>query len=171
MSPRRAVPAACVAGAVLADTVIATAGTAVPTAPIVTLAAVVGVGLARGTRVGALAGFAVGVVLDLLSGPAALGGVATLTCVTIGASAGGLTRHARASHVGTPAVGAVLVACSTIVGLSAQGLTGWAPIVAAPLVACAGAVGLLVTPVVRHWSEDLTDRSVPKRSCHAYNPR
>lgn len=162
MTARRATPAAALVGALLIDALVTTDGTAVPSAPLVTVAAVVAVGLARGPRVGALAGVAVGMVLDLLSGPAGLGGAATLTCLGVGACAGGLTRRVGRGRTGAALTGAVLVPCGAITGLSMHGLAGWAPTLGRALVAGAVVVGLVVTPLVRQWSQDLPSWSVPK---------
>lgn len=161
MTARRAAPTAALLGAVLADTVIATVGTAAPPAPVMTLATVVAVGLARGPCVGVLAGFVVGVVLDLLSGPVGLSGASALTCLAVGACAGGVARRAGQDRTGAAVAGGVLVPCGSIAGLSVHGLAGWAPAVALPLVAGAVVVGLVVTPLVRRWSGDLPVRSVP----------
>ena len=159
---RRAAPAACLVGAVLVDALVATVDPTVPAAPGVTLAAVVAVGLARGPRVGALAGFAVGVVLDLLSGPSGLAGAGALACLVIGGSAGTLARRTRSPGMGEVLAGGVLVPCGVVSQLSIHGLAGWAPVVAAPLIGAAAAVGAIIVPILRRWSLDLPVRSVPK---------
>lgn len=171
MTARRLPPVAALVGGVLVDTFVATADPTTPPAPVVTFAAVVAVGLARGPRVGAAAGFVIGVVLDLLSGPGGLGGAATLACLASGAIAGVVAERTRPGRSGAAAAGAALVPCGVVSQSSVQGLAGWAPAVPWPLIAGAALVGMLVAPVVRQWSGDLTVRSVPFSSRRAYNPR
>lgn len=121
----RTVIAALLSCAVLGDAVLGALQPATARPPLVSLAAVAGVAVVAGARVGMIAGFAAGVVLDLLSGAASVAGVHILTLVLAGAAAGYGRRHPRrdASAV-VAATGSLAVAGAAVLSILLQRMLG-----------------------------------------------
>jgi rod shape-determining protein MreD len=79
--------------------------------PALPIAVVVAVGLTSGVRAGMVTGFATGLVLDLLSGSAAVAGVHALTALTVGAVIGWAHRDHRDRTAGSVALTGALGVC------------------------------------------------------------
>lgn len=86
--PARWTVAALLACALLGDAALGVLWPVVTRPPALPIAVVVAVGLVSGVRAGMVTGFTTGLVLDLLSGSAAVAGVHALTALTVGAVIG-----------------------------------------------------------------------------------
>ena len=151
MTGRRTVIAGLLACALVGDAVFGALQPATVRPPLVCLAVVAGVALAAGARVGMVCGFAAGVMLDLLSGPASVAGVHTLTMVLTGAAAGYGRRHQQHdAPVVAAAAGSLVVAAAAVLSIALQRTLGSAVAHAfGPVAAQAVVVGAVVTTVAQ----------------------
>jgi rod shape-determining protein MreD len=116
---------------------------------LLSLAVVVGVGLFAGARVGMTSGFVAGVLLDLLSDPASVAGVHTLTMLLTGTLAGYGRRHPRhGSTAVAAAVGGLMVCGAAVLSIVLQGMLGAAVAHAfGPVITQSVVVGSIVSPL------------------------
>jgi rod shape-determining protein MreD len=144
---RRAAIAALLLCALVGDAVLGALQPATARPPLVSLAVVAGVALFAGARLGMVSGLVAGVVLDLLSGPASVAGIQTLTTVLTGAVVGYGRRHPRhEAPAVAAAVGSLAVAGATVLSIVLQRMLGSAVAHAfGPAIAQAVVVGALVT--------------------------
>ncbi|MBW3605491.1 MAG: hypothetical protein KY460_11410 [Actinobacteria bacterium] len=154
------------AGALLACGVVADAamGVAFPDAggvPVISLSTVTGLALISGSSRGMLFGFAVGVVLDLLAGPAVVGGAHALVGVPVGAVAGAIGRPAPGRLHAAPLVGMVVVPVAVTAALLVHGLLGPVVFAAPEALWRAGVAGALVTPLVVRVARQCAVRPLP----------
>lgn len=149
---RRVVIVAWLSCAVLGEACVGFLWPADVRPPLLAFAVVAGVALSVGTRVGVVAGFGTGVALDLLSGPASLAGVYTLTALIVGSASGALARRRRDAPSGSAAVaGALAVSTAAVVAVTLHRLFGYAIAdVVSGVIGQGLALGAVVTPLVRH---------------------
>lgn len=102
--PARWTVAALLACALLGDAALGVLWPVVTRPPALPIAVVVAVGLVSGVRAGMVTGFTTGLVLDLLSGSAAVAGVHALTALTVGAVIGWAHRDHRDPTAGSAAL-------------------------------------------------------------------
>lgn len=150
MSQRTAITA-LLSCAVLGDAALGALQPATARPPLLSLAVVAGVALFAGARVGMVTGFVAGVLLDMLSGPASLAGVHTLTTLLVGTVVGYGRRHplypsfvvaAVAGGLAVAGAAALSVVLHRLVGSAVGHLFG-------AVVVHALAVGSVVTPIVQ----------------------
>ena len=151
MRSRRRSACALVACALLGDAAIGALWPATARPALLPIAAVAGIALAGGARAGMVGGFATGLVLDLLAGPASVAGVHTLIALLVGAAVGSARRDPRHSTAGFAALaGALAVAVAAVSFMMLQRALGYAgddglgTVVAQALVA-----GAITTPIAR----------------------
>lgn len=149
--PARWTVAALLACALLGDAALGVLWPVVTRPPALPIAVVVAVGLVSGVRAGMVTGFATGLVLDLLSGSAAVAGVHALTALTVGAVMGWAHRDHRDRTAGSAALtGALGVGGASGMLLMLQRSLDHAmsdPI--ATVVVHALAVGAVATPIAQ----------------------
>lgn len=140
---------------VLADGLVAMVRTGTGGAPAITLSVVTALALIAGPYRGMLWGFAAGVVLDLLAGPA-VGGVYALGGIVTGAVAGVAGRRAPLRLRARPVIGVVVVPGVLLGALTLHGMLGQ------PAMSFAGALqwsvvcGMLMTPLVARLVTNFT---------------
>lgn len=144
---RPAVPVVLAAATVL-DAVLGTARMGAPSAPVVTLSVVAGIGLATKGRTGAFVGFGAGVVFDLLAGPASPGGVHALVGLAVGSVVGVARPRVRRPVSGGVVVGAAAAGGGTAVTLALQGLATSAASVSIGGVVLGALAGAIACPMV-----------------------
>lgn len=144
----RAAALVVIGGALVVDAALGVLPGARVAAPSCTVAAVVAVAAAGGSRAGMLTGFGAGVVLDLLAGPAALAGVHTLTMLAVGVAVGSVRGRVRRATGFALCAGAVAVPAAVGVATGLQRLLHPATGGMAEPVAAGAVVGALATPVV-----------------------
>jgi rod shape-determining protein MreD len=137
--------------AVLGDAALGALQPAIARPPLLSLAILAGVALVVGARAGMVIGFVTGVLLDMLSGPASLAGVHTLTALLIGVVVGLGRRQMRYPSSALATIGGGLgVAGAAVLSAALHRLLGSAvgPLLAVVVVQ-ALAVGAIVTPIVQ----------------------
>jgi rod shape-determining protein MreD len=150
MSQRMAIAVLLCCG-VLGDAALGALQPAIARPPLLSLATLAGFALVVGARVGMVIGFVAGVMLDMLSGPASVAGVHTLTALLIGVVVGLGRRHVEhpSSALATVA-GGLAVAGAAVLSVALHRLVG--SVVGQLLdavVVQALAVGAIVTPIVQ----------------------
>jgi rod shape-determining protein MreD len=135
------------------------------------LAVVAGIALVGGVRSGMVTGFAVGLLLDLVSGPVSLAGVYTLTALFTGMIVGYGRRHMRVSTWSPAAfaglVGGLATATGAVVSVGLHRLLGATVSDLFANVAGAVAVGSIVTPLAQRALGRLAHRPLSQRSPRA----
>jgi rod shape-determining protein MreD len=134
--------------AIVLDTVVGTARTGAPTAPVVTLAVVAGIALGAPGSVGAIAGFGAGVVLDLLAGPASPGGVHALVGLTVGSCVGAVRPRLLGPIGSGLLIGAPVVVVAAAGTMALQGLAASGPTLPVDIVALGALSGALACAMV-----------------------
>jgi hypothetical protein len=148
---------ALLACGITADATVAIVQTGAGSTPVVTVSVVTALALVDGPYRGMLIGFAAGVVLDLLAGPA-VGGVHALGGVAVGALAGAVGGRAPDRPRGMALTGVVVVPAVALGVLTLHGLLG------RPAVSFGGALpwavvcGAVVTPLTAWVSGRLAIR-------------
>lgn len=135
-------------GALTLDALLGAARTGAPSAPVVTLSAVAGIGLAAKGRTGAITGFGAGVVLDLLAGPASPGGVHAFVGLAVGTVANVARPRVLGPVGGGVTVGGSTVGLGTAVTLALQGLAASASVLPVDMVVLGVLSGALTCPMV-----------------------
>jgi rod shape-determining protein MreD len=158
-------------GAVLADAVLGALRPATVRPPLLVLAVVAGVALVGGVRVGMVTGFVAGLLLDVLSGPASLVGVHTLTGLFAGTVAGYERRQSRA-WVWSPSafasvIGTLVVASAAALSVMLHRLLGTTVTDMLDSVVAGVAAGAIVTPVAQRAQRWLAYRPLFERSPRA----
>lgn len=168
---QRTVTVALVSGALLADAVLGVLRPGVTRPPLFVLAVVAGLALEGGVRWGMATAFVAGLILDLVSGPASVAGVHTLTALFAGTVVGYERRHVGAS-VWSPAafasvVGGLATATAAVVSVALHRLLGATVTDMFGSVAAALVVGSTVTPLAQRALRRLAHRPLSQRSPRA----
>jgi rod shape-determining protein MreD len=112
--------------AVLGDAGLGVLWPATTRPPVLTFAVVAGVALFGGGRLGVVAGFGAGVVLDLLSGSASLAGVHTLAALITGSAVGYVRRRRRHVPAGfAAATGGLAVSAAAVAAVVLHRMLGY----------------------------------------------
>lgn len=152
--------------ALVADAALGALAPAAARAPAAPLAVVAAVAISRGVEVGAVTGFATGIVLDLLAGEQAIMGAHALGGLLVGVLAALVHRYMGQE---TQASGIVVGAAAVGAGTVASGLlrsvigTPWASTMGSVAVRAA-IVGAVLTPIARHFVQKSVDRPLRQRS-------
>ncbi len=136
-----------VCGAITADALVGAVRPGLAGVPFVTLSVVTAVALAAGPRVGMIAGFSAGAVLDLLGGPVSLAGVHTIVGVAVGVVTGSAGAHLDGRNRGATMIGALAVTAGAILLLALHGTVAALKASIVGLVPCIALAGALVTPL------------------------
>jgi rod shape-determining protein MreD len=149
--PSRAAIVALLVCAVVGDAAAGVLWPAAARPPLLPIAVVVAVAAAAGVRAGMVTGFATGLVLDLLSGPAAVAGVHALTALTVGTVAGWAQRDHRHPTAAAAALSGALgvTGAAVMFLLLQQSLDAAGGGTVDTVVLPAFAVGTVVTPLVQ----------------------
>lgn len=137
--------------ALLVDAALRTLWPPAARAAVVPLAVVAAISLAQGVRRGMVAGFTVGVLLDVLAGPSSVAGVHALTGLLLGVAVGWTHRDPRHGDTGfAVVVGGLAVAVAAVVFTALQRSLGYAPPdTMGSVVAHAVVVGSVATPIAQ----------------------
>ncbi|HSK90236.1 MAG TPA: hypothetical protein VK875_02880 [Euzebyales bacterium] len=154
---RRTAVCIVLASALVGDAALGAVRPAAVRPPVLLLAAVVAVATCGGVRAGMLAGFAAGIVLDALSGPASLAGVHTLTALLAGTTVGYARRHAHRAGAFALIAGGLAVTGAGVVSVALHRLLGYAggdmiDGVAVPALVAGTVVTPLAHRALRHFS-------------------
>lgn len=143
--------AALLACALLGEAALGVLWPVVTRPPALPIAVVVAVGLTSGVRAGMVTGFATGLVLDLLSGSAAVAGVHALTALTVGAVMGWAHRDHRDRTAASVALTGALGVCgaSGMLLMLQRSLDHAMSDPIATVVVHALAVGAVATPIAQ----------------------
>jgi cell shape-determining protein MreD len=153
---------AVVSGAVFVDALMGAVRPGNGATAVCTIATVVAIAQVGGVRRGMVAGFATGMTLDLLAGPASVLGVQAITGLLVGAAVGAVGSRTP-GNIGAAVLTAVVAVPTTVVATAAlRALAGPAefgdPRAAVALAVC---TGLVVTPVAARLITTFDGRPLP----------